>query len=553
MKNIVRIFNVVSIIFFTNLVLANTDSFQDEKNIALKMLDNYFKEIDRLDGDGLLPRHNRKKSWAQIKSQLKKELKLSKSKGDIGRVFVRLDSAYTNLHAHIKLNPDHDYYSDGRPVLAASFQPEIINEDGLVTKYIISNVRNEYFIHLDHKDRPQKGDALIAINHQDMSLWSDENFEFCKFPLRSQCEYDFFDNFRKGHLNWHVRKPLVYTLIRNNKKLNVQIPVFAKNENRSSGSSEKQNPCGPEPEKYPNFDLVYQGYQACVYENKKHPDVALLKIKSFKYKKGEVVNDIDHVSKEVRRFAEKYWDKNYKKIKLLIIDVIENGGGDIVTDWSSQFLDRPFQDQWVQFKKTKELEDLNWRKAAFYDDPGKHQIYEKLKNSEKWQQIKEGEFIPPMPQFCYSDNGDCLSEKFKPISDPYKGKIIILTDAYCISSCTGFVWTLKNYLKERVQFAGIPDSGDSTYSRTFIEGTIDSSKKSYKLEIFPRTSGQRAEVSKDSLFRAAISTSRSTDENGNVLSGTPMKMDYFISPKWNESPDDWIARMTNEVLSKARF
>ncbi|MBK9322893.1 MAG: hypothetical protein IPM97_08115 [Bdellovibrionaceae bacterium] len=155
-----------------------------------------------------------------------------------------------------------------------------------------------------------------------------------------------------------------------------------------------------------------------------------------------------------------------------------------------------------------------------------------------------------MPQFCYSNNGDCLTEKFPVQSGSYKGKITILTDPWCISSCVGFVWTLKNYLKERVQFAGLADSGDSTYSRTYLEGAFIGDGKKFTLSIYPRPPQSRAEVSKDGFFRAAISTSRSTDENGNVISGVPMKMDYFSSIKWDEDPEAWVARLIKTVTEK---
>lgn len=359
-------FRTYALLLFALSISAQTfaTSLQNEKQTSLKLFDAYLAEVVRLDGDGLLPRHNRKLSWNQLTQKLRSELKKSKSRMEMGRVFKRLDAAYTNLHAHIKLSPEYDFASEGRPMIAASFQPEFINEDGSVPRYLVSNVRKEYFIHLEPAQRPQKGDEVIAINGITIKKWADENFEFCKFPLRSQCESDFWDNFRKENLSWHRRQALSYSLKRDGKNFDVKVPVYARIENNSSSTSKSEKPtaCGAEPGRYPNFDLVYQGHQACVYENKTLPYTALLRIRSFRYNKGEIVNDIDHVSKEVEQFAKKYWDKKSKSIKHLIIDVVDNGGGDIVTDWSAQFLDQPFQDQWVQFKKSKELEDLAWRK-----------------------------------------------------------------------------------------------------------------------------------------------------------------------------------------------
>lgn len=118
------------------------------------------------------------------------------------------------------------------------------------------------------------------------------------------------------------------------------------------------------------------------------------------------------------------------------------------------------------------------------------------------------------------------------------------------SSCVGFVWTLKHYLKERVQFAGLPDSGDSTYSRTYLEGAFEDEGKKFKLSIYPRAPQSRAEVSKDGFFRAAISTSRSTDENGHLISGIPKKMDYFSSANWDEDTEAWVARLIKTVTNR---
>lgn len=539
------------ILFFCLSSLAKTNSFEIEKKASFNIFDEYIKEVYRLDGDGLRPRLNRKLSWKQIAIKLRSELKASKTKMEMGRVFERLDSAYTNLHAHISLNTDYNFTAEGRSMAAVSFQPESINEDGSVSRYLIANVRNEYFINLEPEKRPKVGYEVLAINHISIKKWSDENFEFCKFPLRSQCENDFWDNFRKGHLSWFRRQPLVYTLKRDGKKIDFQIPVFAKVVNKESNVEEKPTPCGLNLIRYPGFEMVYQGFHACAYENKLYPDVTILRIRSFRYKQVEKKIEIDHVRKEAQHFVDKYWSKKISSTKLLLLDVVENGGGQAVVDWVKLFVDQDFQDQWVQFKKTKELEDPEWRKDAFYEEAGKEKIYQDLKKTSKWAEIKEGDFIPTMPQFCISDT-ECLTKKWQPeFPDKFKGKIVILTDPWCISSCTGFVWTMKYYLKDRVSFAGMPDSGDSTYSRSYIETSFIKEKPGFKLQVLPRPGQSRAEVSKDAFFRSAISTSRSTDEKGNIVSGEPMKISFFSAPHWNENVDEWVGRMVMEVLKKS--
>ncbi|AZZ37465.1 hypothetical protein CIK05_11895 [Bdellovibrio sp. qaytius] len=530
-------------------VFAKSNSFEKEKQSSLKIMDAYIKEVYRLDSDGLLPRANRKLSWDQIANKLSADIRASKTKMELGRVFQRLDSAYTNLHARINLNDEYNFNTEGRPMLAVTFRPETINEDGRVPKYLISNVRKEHFINLEPSMRPKVSDELIAINNIPIKNWADENFEFCKFPLRSQCETEFFDNFRKGNLSWYRRQPLTFTLLRDGKKSDYQIPVFAAAKS-DSNDSDPLEACSLNKTRYPGFEMVYQGHHACAFENKSHPNVTILRIRSFRYKEVEGQIEIDQTSKEAKHFADLYWSKKISTTKHLIIDVVENGGGQAVVYWVKLFLDQDFQDQWVQFKKTKELEDPEWRNNAFYNEPGKEKIYQDLKKSPKWAEIKEGEFIPAMPQFCISDT-ECLTKKWQPqFPDKFKGHITILTDPWCISSCTGFAWTMKYYLKDRVKFAGLPESGDSTYSRSYIEASFIDKAPGYKLEVFPRAPLSRPEVSKDAFFRSAISTSRSTDEDGNIVSGVPMKVDYFIAPKWDEDVDEWVGRMIGVVLNR---
>lgn len=517
--------------------------FSKQKAAAIHLFKEDLKQISRVDGDGLIPRKNRKKTWQQVTAQLKRELDSAKTKKEIGRVFKRLDAAYTNLHAHIALNPEFDFRSEGKLTIAAAFHPEEIAQDGSVKKYLIASVKEEYFVRTEPENRPQVGDELIAINGKPMKVWSDENFEFGKFPYRSQCENNFFDNLRGEVLSWSRRIPLSYTLKRNGKKLDVFIPVVAQTKNPHQ-KDEKPESCVAEPVRYPDFELVHQGYNACVYERKDSPNVALLRIRSFRYHEVKGKIEIDSIRKETKAFAEKYWNNKSRSTKTLIIDLVQNGGGEEVISWDVHFLDQPFQDQWVQFRNITELNDEKFRKAAFYDEPGKERIYQAFEKPIK------GEFLSPMPQFCKSEEGDCLKEKYTPIDHGFKGKVIVLTDEWCISSCTGFAWTLKNYLKDRAVFAGLPESGDSTYWRVFIEGKQTNEKPGYQIQVLPRVTYQKAEVSGDAIFREAVTSSRSTDENGVVVSGVPMKVDYFSAPRWNEDTADWIGRLLKELKEK---
>lgn len=513
-------------------------------NALLKLYDNYIAEVLRMDGDGLLPRKQRKKSWIEISKDLRKELLKAKNKMEIGRVFARLDAAYTNQHAHIDLSNDYDYNSEGRPVLAVSFQPEKIEADGRVNRYLLSNVKREYFIHLEPEKRPVVGDELLSLNGRSIKDWSSDSFEYCKFPYRSQCEADFYDNFRKGMLSWNRREKLVATILHDKKKIKVQIPIFAKLEKKKneSISTEKIEACGENAIRYPEFKLVYQGFHACVYENPGKKDLALLRIRSFRYRGLNDQTKLNDISKETTAFYDQYWKGKSGQIKTLVFDLVENHGGDTVVTWSNQFIDRPFQDQWVEFKNIKEFNNLDWQKNAFYDDPGKFQIFNSLDKSK----LKEKSFIPSMPQFCVSGT-DCLKEKWKPIDHHFSGKIIMITDQWCISSCTGFAWTLKHYLGDRASVIGMPESGDSTYSRAYITASLLENNQ-FKVEIYPRVPGSKAEAKNNSIFTQAISVSRSTDEFSNIISGIPVNVDKFDGMRWDENVDEWVGRLVKTYL-----
>lgn len=524
-----------------------------------KLYEAYLKEIDRIDADGLIPRKNRPESWKQTTNGLKKDLHKAKTLFDVGRVFKRTDAAYTNLHAHINLDAKYDYNSEGRVRSGISFWPEKVDAEGNVTRFILSNVRKEYFVHLQPELRPKVEDELLAINGRDMKWWQKNNLTFCKFPLLSQCQLNIKDNFRDEVLNWNRREPLIVKLKRGSRVFSVQVPVYGQssqnqpqggaNANQETAQAPPPN-CNLDPARYPDYKLVYEGVHACAFENEKLPQVVLLRIGSFNYSRLNYKTDIKDVRIESEKFYTSYWKSRAAGTKKLILDLVDNGGGDLVTTWSALFLEQDFQDQWVQFKKTKEFSALEWQKNAFYDDGGKFKLLEAWKKSGEWDRLVEGKFTPNMPQFCVTDDGDCLNEKWKSRHTGFKGQVIMMTNEWCISSCTGFAWTLKYYLGDQVYIVGVPESGDSTYSRAYIEGGIDQSKQGFFIRVISREPGSKAKVSEDAVFRAAVSASRSTDEKGNVISGIPQKVDLFIPTGWNEAPDDWVSKMVKTISEK---
>ncbi|MGZ3733174.1 MAG: hypothetical protein ACXU9U_05500 [Parachlamydiaceae bacterium] len=74
-------------------------------NTKMQMVASLKDEIDRIDGEGLLPRSNRPESWDKTIQRLKNEAATANTAYDLGRVFKRLDATYPNLHAKVLLIP----------------------------------------------------------------------------------------------------------------------------------------------------------------------------------------------------------------------------------------------------------------------------------------------------------------------------------------------------------------------------------------------------------------------------------------------------------------
>ena len=196
----------------------------------------------------------------------------------------------------------------------------------------------------------------------------------------------------------------------------------------------------------------------------------------------------------------------------------------------------------MQFKNITELSDPKFRDDSFYKDIAKVNALESL--SPNW---KGKDFYPPVPQFC-ADEKDCLKIKWPSRNKGFKGHYTLLTDPWCISSCVGFAWTLKNALKGRVVLMGIPDSGDSTYARAYIDGGLSRKSLFYEVSVTSRPGGNRAKVRIGFVFRQAVSISRSTDENGEIISALPQRLDRFVGTRWDESPDEWAAGLIKVAL-----
>lgn len=530
---------ILAMALFGKLSLATNEKVPKLPNSdqRRKMVAELKKEIDRIDGDGLIPRENRPEKWDVTLDRLQTEAAKSETLYDLGRVFKRIDATYPNLHAKIYLLPELDENKkEGAVVLPFRFHPDKVEQGKTITTYKVSVQEKDF---QDLRD----GDELLSINNVAIGKWSEENFIFCKFPFREQCEIEFFENFKKELLGWSRHQDLRMQIKRGASIIDVSVKPIVKSNSPDSGGDETEGlPCGVPKSRYPGFSIAYEGQHLCAFESRKNPNVVAIRIRSFQYQ------DVPFavLDGEVQLFWNNYWSKKSARVSKLILDVIDNRGGQSPIPYYGLFFSKPYQEQFVQFKKISEFEQNEILESLFWGDGGKEVWFENIKKDGTFTQAKSGDFLSPIPQFCTRRDKDCREGLFEPRPHKFKGKIHLLMNHWCVSSCVGFVSNIKDLLKSRVKTFGIPDSGDSAYSRLAIlvtpkdgrgvEAKISSPKKARKPD------------SPEAWVRQVVSVTRSTDREGHIISGQPQGIDVWVPRLWNQSDEEWASRVFKAAL-----
>jgi len=549
---------VFKIIFFMSALLTETSKADEHENFISRetrvaIFDKVVTELERIDGEGLLARRNRPVSWKATVADLRSQARTAESKIDFGQVFRRLDATYPNLHAKVTLADKYDIAAGRlRPKIAFRFGAEFIGLKPSKTKYKISSIDGELSKEINEAVRPALGDNIVAINGKAMAIWSDENFLNCKFPLRQQCEANIFDHFRKGLLSWDWRSPLTYTLERNGRTWDVRVPVEMPKLDTISAAVQipkLEGDCPDKPDRYQGFRPVYKGLNICVFESDNASNVTVLRIVSFSYRELPKESKIQSLKDEVEQFYEKYWKDKAPATRKLIIDLIDNGGGDTPVAWYQLFYTKPFQEEYVQFKKLAELNDDQIRKDLFYENNAKEMWFKNLSKLPSYQKMKLGSFLPATPQFCARDDQSCDVGLFEPRKHGFTGEVRLLVNEWCISTCTGFVWSMKDQLGKSVKLVGFPDSGDSAYARLFVDVYLDSSNSSgFRIHVSPRPGGTNQNLPDGAILRQQVAATRSTDSKGKIISSTPTKVDILIPYRSSNYDDSWATSVFKAAL-----
>lgn len=521
---------------FLVLVFVPLVSFAETKvfpsaQVRRDMVLDLARHMERIDGDGLIPRHNRPESWSQTMGRLSQEAMDAQNLFELGRVFRRLDATYPNLHANIfMIREMEEKQSQGSVVFPFTILPFKVDRFFQNADF---RIRVSQGATTDFKN----GDRVLAINSRSIEEWSDENFLFCKFPLREQCELEFFKNFANELLSWQRSQSLEITVSRGGEVLSFKVMPQIK---KTFGKKQNSETCEVPPSRYKDFSLVYKGVHLCAYEAANDTSNVALRLGSFYYEDA----DYDAVSLEVENFWKKYWQKKAPSVRRLVIDVMDNHGGQSPAPYYGLFYSQPYQEMYVQFKKIEEFESKDILQSLFWGDGGKELWFKNIKKDGSFAQTALGEFFPPIPQFCVSDKKDCRQGLFPAKNNQFTGEVRLLINHWCVSSCVGFVWNMKDLLKERVKTFGLPDSGDSAYSRlAVLVSPLVNQAKTQVAAMDKAYSPDEPEP----WVRQVAAVTRSTDKNGNILSGKPLPIDVWVPKLWDQSDSEWATEVFEQA------
>lgn len=483
-------------------------------------------EIIRLDADGLPPRHNRPESFAATTDQLATEALGNRTAFDFVRTFSRLDATYPNLHAHAMFGEgaERDLSvpgPDGMDAAGATLAVEVPAPDR--TRTVLQSLTAD-----PETEREWAGAGLVAINGRALAEWQRENLLFCKWALKTVCDRNLEENLLRGLLDWKGG-PLVYTFARGSRRRDVTV------------SFKKPEPKGPRYERrqcdykwknhYPGFELAHKGYFACLFVKSDDPSVALLRVSSFQYKRGKRVDPaspIQSMKQETDALAA-VWLPMAARVRHLVVDLIRNGGGNEPMDYYRMLLHKPFQEQYARFKKIPEIEIFENRYSMMNEDPAQELWFQKYKRSGEWDRIPMGGFTKATPMFCPEPSRPCDEVLFEPKAHHFRGRVSVLVDDGCVSTCDAVVFTLKKELGARLY--GFSQAADTAYSRLRINAIRDGSQpRGFRLEVGP----QRAEPHPDLIVAQDVAVSLSVDAGGRPVAGRPTKLDRFVPVRWDQ-------------------
>lgn len=481
------------------------------------MLSAVASEMARLDGEGLVVRdRNRARSFPETAKLLAEEAGAAASWPALMRAFARLDAAYPNLHARFAPG---QWFRYRRARLVPSFGAEISASERVSWRL---------------RGGEHDGASLVAINGRAVENWAAENLEHCKFPLRSQCDAELFEGLRRELLSWTRAEPLAYTAEKDG--LRFEVPVTVSDAPQSSPDSEPL--CSADAALYEGFTPAHLGRFACLFTKNSDPSTVVLRISSFSYYGGDK-HPIDSPAAEVDALWP-WWRKHAPGIRHLILDLAGNHGGNEPTPWYEILFERPYQEQWVVFRKLPELlDDSLRRQGLFWGTPQQEVWFQNLRRDGTWERTAWGAFLPPVPMFCAGEErSDCREGLFPVRRHGFTGRVTLILNRWCVSSCDGFAYEVKEQLGARVRVVGQHQAADTAYSRAMIGLHLDPSSPGGFRTI---VGSHRGDGNSAAVLSQTVAVTRSVLEDGTVVSGLPLPMDEFLAWPFGQEERAWRA------------
>ncbi len=506
-------------VFIPSAVARATEFPLPPPDTRASMVRKLAEEIVRLDGEGLIVRErNRRTSFASVSERLQGEARSAKTWQTLLRAFSRLDAAYPNLHASLKTAPQFSQKLH-RPSLR--FNPRYT--PGGSVEYFVTN--GEY-----------AGAQILAINGRPIEDWKAEALEFCKFPLQLQCELELFSSLAREWLFWERSQSLRYTLEFKGRRFEQTVPL-----EKFAAPASKQAPgCEEDRNLYASYRAVHIGRFGCLFLRKDDSTHALLRISSFYYDPETEKGPIRSVSDEVDALWP-WWKAHASGLSELIVDIAGNHGGNAPIEWYTILFTAPFQEQWVRFRKIPELENSRIRKQIlFWGTPQQENWFQALLRDGTYSSTPRGGFLPPVPMFCAGDDrSNCLNGLFPVRDHGFRGQITLLLNQWCVSSCDGFAFALKDQLGDRVTVAGIPQAADTAYSRLKLQLFLDEKAPGgFRIAVDRREDSPMVSAL---VLSQGVAVTRSVEKNGRVVSGLPLEVQIPVEIPFELNERGWRA------------
>ena len=483
--------------------------------------------------DGWLGR----KGWGRSIRRAEKDAGLSKDPQAFGLVLRTLYASYPSLHSHMELRADIDYRTTfGAPYLPFTMKTRIVGPGIVPDAVFISSVSD------DQEGlsgaRLAVGDQVKALNGRPMSYWLSRTATVCRRNSRWQCYDDFDKQFRNGLLGWDPRQTLRIESIRDGQQ---ETLAYVPEAVPTRSDQRARTGCGEDGTSYQGFEPVYTGWNLCAFRRAAEPGVEIWRLKSFHYAENATV---DSPKAEVARFWEQHWKAAAPSVRTLIIDVSGNGGGDVPLAWYSLIFDKPYQEQYAQYRRLQAYDDpavaseipedpahANWLAAVRHGD------------AEAWNKI--GGYLPPVPMFCADEDTNCDGKLVMPELSGFTGDVSLIIDDNCVSSCSGFSWNILNKLGTRAAAFGLPDSGDSNFRRLPL-------KLFYSRGIWSTTLGTSSIPQENPLATVSVMVTRTTTSDGHVISGKSLPVRVAVNRRWNDTANSWTKRALDAALESKR-